>query len=115
MAMHTDLLIGMTRKGTDLVKTNAFIPENLPELYYPLDRARAFAASAGRRSGETPPASLVAFGALLDAYEVFCRAVDGARREPRREVWRPGVRVAARAVRAAAPPVRQGLAAEGRL
>jgi len=113
IAMHTDVLVVMTRKGTDLVKTARFTPENLPELYYPLERARAFAAQAERRSGQDPPLSLRAFETLLAAYGEFCRVVDEARRAPR-GAPRPALREAARAVRQSALAVRRALVAEAR-
>lgn len=115
MAMHTDLLVAMARKGGDLVKADAFTPENLPELHYPLERARDFAARATRRSGEAPPASLGAFGALLDTYEAFYRVADDARRSGRGTAARSALRAAERAVRAAAAVVHKALAAEGRV
>jgi hypothetical protein len=113
-AMHTDLLVAMTRKGTDLVRARRFAPENLPELYYPLERALAFAAGARRRSGEHPPESLVALEALLGRYEAFCHAVDELRRGPRTPAARRTLRDAVREVDAAATTVRRALAAEGR-
>jgi hypothetical protein len=114
IAMHTDVLVAMTRKGTDLVKTARFTPENLPELYYPLERARAFAAQAARRSGQDPPRSLRAFEDLLIVYGEFCRLVDEARRKPPGTAERPALREATRAVRRSAAVVRSALAAEGR-
>jgi hypothetical protein len=112
--MHTQLLLSMTRKGIDLVRTRRFTPENLPELYYPLDRARASTAAARRRSGEDPPASVSALEALLARYEAFCRAVDEMRRGPRTPPTRRALRDAARAVHAAGAAVLRALAAEGR-
>jgi hypothetical protein len=114
MAMHTDLLVAMTRKGTDLVKTVRFTPENLPELHYPLDRARAFAADAARRSGQEPPPSLQAFEKLLAAYGEFCRVVDDVRTARFEGARRQMLREAARSVRQNAAAVRGALTAEGR-
>jgi len=113
-AMHTELLLAMTRKGIDLVRARRFAPENLPELYYPLDRARAFAATARRRSGEDPPPSLPALETLLARYEAFCDAVDEMRRGPRTPPLRRAMRDAAREVDAAAAAVRRALAVEAR-
>jgi len=111
LAMHADLLAAMAAKGTDLVDTDRFTPENLPELHYPLDRARAFAAEAARRSGDDPPASLRAFETLLAAYAAFCGIVDDSRR-----VAGPHLPVheAADRVRTCATDVRRALVAEGR-
>jgi hypothetical protein len=114
MAMHTDVLVAMTRKGTDLLKTARFTPENLPELYYPLDRARSFAADAARRSGEQPPPSLRAFEELLAAYAEFCRVADEARTVRLEGARRRTLREATRSVRRHAAAVRRALAAEGR-
>jgi hypothetical protein len=114
MAMHADVLLAMTRKGTDLVKTGRFTPENLPELHYPLDRARWFAADATRRSGQEPPPSLRAFEELLAAYGEFCRVVDAVRTARLDGVRRRVLREAARSVRRNAAAVHAALAAEGR-
>jgi hypothetical protein len=114
MAMHTDVLLAMTRKGTDLVKTGRFTPENLPELHYPLDRARSFAVDAARRSGQEPPPSLRAFEELLTAYGEFCRVIDVVRTARLEGVRRRMLREAARSVRRDAAAVRGALAAEGR-
>jgi hypothetical protein len=114
VAMHTDLLLGMTRKGVDLVKTHRFTPENLPELHYPLERARAFAARARQRAGDEPPGSLRAFEALLEAYGAFCGVIDEARRVRGGGTQRAALHHAAQAVRQRAVAVRQALAAEGR-
>jgi hypothetical protein len=112
LAMHTDLLLGMTRKGVDLVKTRRFTPENLPELHYPLERARAFAARARQRTGADPPGSLSAFEGLLEAYGAFCGVIDEARRDGGAQL--AALHHAAQAVRERAAAVRQALAAEGR-
>jgi hypothetical protein len=114
LAMHTDLLLAMTRKGADLVEARRFAPENLPELHYPLERARAFAARAHRESGADPPASLEVFDALLVAYEGFCQVADDLRRPGR---WGPGdptLRQGVANVQLAGEHVRQALVAEGR-
>jgi hypothetical protein len=66
LGMHTDLLLAMTRKGVDLVKSDRFAPENSPELHYPLERAQAYAARARWKSGDDPPGSLRAFDSLLE-------------------------------------------------
>lgn len=113
-AMHVDLLLAMTRKGADLVKARRFTPENLPELHYPLDRARGFAAAARRRSGVDPPPSLPAFETMLDRYASFVAVVDDARQPARSRTARPALRRAAREVRDAAEAVRRALATEGR-
>jgi hypothetical protein len=111
--MHTDLIVAMTRKGTDLVRTHRFTPENLPELSYPLERARAYAARAERQGGANPPGSLGAFVALLAAYERFYGVVDGLRGG-----WggtsHAALRDAVREVRRRAAAVERALATEGR-
>ena len=112
LAMHTDLLVAMAGKGTDLVDADRFTPENLPELHYPLDRARAFAAQAVRKSGDEPPASLRAFEALLAAYAGFCDAADRARQDAGTE--HKAVHAAVASVRQRAAEVHRALAAEGR-
>jgi hypothetical protein len=114
LAMHTDLLLAMTGKGVDLVEADRFTPENLPELYYPLERARAFAARAERRSGDDPPGSLRAFAALLEAYGAFCQVADDARRTRDGGAPRAALHEAAHAVRQRAAAVEQALVAEGR-
>jgi hypothetical protein len=112
LAMHTDLLVAMAQKGTDLVDTDRFTPENLPELHYPLDRARAFAADAARRSGDDPPGSLRAFQVLLAAYGEFCDAAERARQEA--GTPHAAVHEATDRVRQRAAEVHQALASEGR-
>ena len=112
LAMHADLLVAMAQKGTDLVDTDRFTPENLPELHYPLDRARAFAADAARRSGDDPPGSLRAFQALLAAYGEFCDAADRARHET--GTPHAAVHEATDRVRQRAAEVHEALASEGR-
>lgn len=110
--MHADLLVDMAAKGTDLVDANRSTPDTLPELLYPLDRARSFAAEAARRSGDHPPESLRAFEALLAAYAELCGLAD----ESRRAAGTPptGVQETMARVRDRAADVHRALAAEGR-
>src|SRR3990172_12669864 len=54
-ATHTDVLVGIARKGADLVGGGRLTAESMPELTYPLERAVAFANRAAARSGDQPP------------------------------------------------------------
>jgi hypothetical protein len=112
LAMHADLLVEMAEKGTDLVDADRFTPESLPELLYPLDRARSFAAEAARRSGDRPPESLRAFEVLLAAYGELCGLADESRRETGRS--QTALHDALARVRERAADVHRALAAEGR-
>ena len=114
MDMHTDLLLSMTHKGADLVRGHRFAPENLPELLYPLDRAREFAARAHRHGAADPPASLGAFDALLAAYAEFCRIADDLRHAGGDVPDGSRLSGAVDGVEGAAGAVRRALAAEGR-
>ena len=109
---HTDLLVAMAHKGSDLVASGRFGAENMPELTYPLERADAFAHSARARSGDTPPASLVAFEGLLARYRTFVDVLDQTRRADRGEAARAALAPPLAAVEAAAATVRTALASE---
>jgi hypothetical protein len=113
MHVHADVLRSMARKGADLVRAGRFEPGSLPELLYPLDRARAFAARARARSAADPPPSLGAFDALLDAYAALCTVLDEQRRFG---TAGDEVRVATALARVegAAAAVERALATEGR-
>jgi hypothetical protein len=82
MRTHTELLVAFARKGRDLVATGRCTAESRPELTYPLERANAFGADATRRASP-PPASLVAFEALLARYRTFVELLDDTRRTKR--------------------------------
>ncbi|HWP67256.1 MAG TPA: hypothetical protein VNO26_15265 [Candidatus Limnocylindria bacterium] len=111
--MHAELLAAMAGKGADLVAAHRFTPETLAELHYPLDRARAYASEAARRSGADRPPSLTAFERLLEAYGEFCAVADEARRAP--AAGAEAVRAAAERVRERAAETHRALVAEGRL
>lgn len=81
MRTHAELMVSFARKARDLVATGRFTAESLPELTYPLERANAFAADARRRA-DPPPASLIAFDALVGRYRAVVDRVDRARRDP---------------------------------
>jgi hypothetical protein len=83
LRIHGEVLVSTARKARDLVATGRFTAESVPELTYPLARAEAFAAESHRRSGATPPASLVAFEELLARYRAFVELVDETRRRER--------------------------------
>jgi len=81
VAMHTDLLVAIGRKGVDLAVAGRLTAADLAELLYPLSRGRAFAEKARRRLGdEPPPPGLVPFEALLGDYATLCDLVDRERR-----------------------------------
>jgi hypothetical protein len=81
MAVHADVLVGVARKASDLLRAGRFDAENLAEVRYPYDRARAFAAEAHARLGSDPaPPSLVAFDGLLAAYDDYLERVERMRR-----------------------------------
>ena len=115
VATHTEVLLGIARKGADLVGGGRLTAESMPELTYPLERAAAFAAKARSRAGDAPPASLVALETLIARYRDFVDALDRARRdhEPRDARDRLGAPLAA--VEAAGEGVREALRSEGRL
>ena len=114
MAAHTDVLVGIARKGADLVGSGRFTAESMPELTYPLERASAFAEHVARRSGEARPASLQAFELLVARYREFVAALDRARREQAPEEARRALAAPLAAVEAAGEQVREALHAEGR-
>jgi hypothetical protein len=78
---HVALLTAVARKGVDLVGSGRLTAESMPELTYPLERARAFAERESRRQGGSPPPSLLAFQSLVARYRDFVDALDRLRRE----------------------------------
>ena len=113
-ATHTDVLVGIARKGADLVGGGRLTAESMPELTYPLERAVAFAASAAGR-GDERPESLRAFETLIARYREFVDALDRARREHEPNDARRALAAPLAAVEAAGERVREALRAEGRL
>jgi hypothetical protein len=79
---HAELLADMAQKGRDLVVLGRFTAETLPELTYPLERARAFEQDALRRAGSPAPASLAPFSRLVRSYQGFVQTLDDLRRQP---------------------------------
>jgi hypothetical protein len=112
-ATHTDVLVGIARKGVDLATVGRLTAETMPELTYPLERAEAFAQAAAARATPPPP-SLTAFETLVARYRELVDAIDRARRD---HSVPPGEQLAQplAAVEAAAETVRAALHAEGRL
>lgn len=104
----------MARKGVDLVASGRLTAESMPELTYPLERAQAFAADAHARSHGAPPASLVAFDALVGRYREFVDALDRVRRTTSGDAARGALAEPVGRVEAAAEAVRSALVAEGR-
>jgi len=111
-ATHTDVLLGMARKGADLVAGGRLSAESMPELTYPLERALAFANRAAARSGETRPESLVAFEALVARYREFVGTLDRVRREQPAAEARAALAAPLAAVEAAGERVREALRVE---
>jgi hypothetical protein len=109
---HTDVLVGIARKGADLVGGGRLTAESMPELTYPLERAVAFAQKARARAGSTPPGSLVAFETLIARYREFVDALDRARREHEPRDARATLAAPLAAVEAAAESVREALGVE---
>ena len=114
-ATHTDVLVGIARKGADLVGNGRLTAESLPELTYPLERAVAFAQAVKAKSGESPPGSLVAFEVLIARYRELVDALDRARREHEPSDARRVLVVPLAAVEVAGERVREALRTEGRL
>ena len=114
VATHTEVLLGIARKGADLVGSGRLTAESMPELTYPLERAVAFAEKARARAGTAPPASLVAFEALIARYREFVDALDRARREHEPSAARTTLAPPLGAVEAAGQRVREALDAERR-
>ena len=114
-ATHVDVLLGTARKGVDLVVNGRFTAESMPELTYPLERARAFAEGAHARAGATPPESLTAFDALLGRYQALVDALDRVRRAERPDAARHALEPALAAVEAAGTAVQASLRREGRI
>jgi len=108
-ATHVDVLLGMARKGVDLVANGRFTAESMPELTYPLERARAFAEGAHARAGPTPPESLTAFDALLGRYRSLVDALDRVRRAERPDAARHALEAPLAAVEAAGTTVQASL------
>ena len=114
-ATHVDVLLGMAGKGVDLVANGRFTAESMPELTYPLERARAFAEGAHARAGATPPESLTAFDALLGRYQALVDALDRVRRAERPDAARHALEAPLAAVEAAGTAVQASLRREGRI
>jgi hypothetical protein len=112
MATHVDVLVGIARKGADLVESGRFTAESMPELTYPLERAQGFVATAHAR-GTTPP-SLAAFEVLLARYRAFVDTLDRVRRDSPADARAALVEPLA-AVEQEAGHVREALRAEGRI
>jgi hypothetical protein len=115
MSTHTDVLVGIARKGVDLVASGRFTAESMPELTYPLERAQAFAAKAHARVRGAAPASLGEFDALIARYRAFLDALDRVRRTTPPESARAALAEPLAAVEEAAERVREALRAEGRI
>lgn len=114
-ATHADVLVGIARKGADLVGAGRLTAESMPELTYPLERAVAYADRVSARSGKPRPESLVAFEALIARYREFVDALDRVRREHEPDAARRALAGPLAAVEEAAEGVREALGAEGRL
>jgi hypothetical protein len=112
-ATHVDVLLGIARKGADLVGNGRLTAESMPELTYPLERAVAFADRAARGSGEARPQSLREFQTLITRYREFVDALDRARREQAPEEARRALAEPLAAVERAGAQVRAALRAEG--
>jgi hypothetical protein len=115
MAAHADVLVGIARKGADLVGSGRLTAESMPELTYPLERAVAFADRADARSAGSPPASLVAFRALIARYREFVDMLDRVRRSHDADAAREALAAPLATVEAAAAEVRRALEREKRL
>jgi hypothetical protein len=113
VATHTDVLVGIARKGADLVGSGRLTAESMPELTYPLERAVAFADRAGARSGDAPPPSLLAFRGLIVCYREFVDALDRVRRSHGASEARAELAPPLAAVEEAAAAVHRALDAEG--
>jgi hypothetical protein len=114
MATHVDVLVGVARKGVDLVAARRFTPESMPELTYPLERAEAFARRAEARDGG-PPASLAAFRELIARYRELVDRIDRVRRDTSGGDARSALAEPLARVEAAGDAVRAALRAEGRI
>ena len=114
-ATHADVLVGIARKGADLVGNGRLTAESMPELTYPFERAAAFAETARAAGGEGPPESLLALEALIARYREFVDALDQARRAYEPGDARTALAAPLAAVEAAGARVRAALEAEGRL
>jgi hypothetical protein len=113
-AIHVDVLVGVARKGVDLMASGRLTAESMPELTYPLERAQAFARTARSRSRDTPPPSLLAFEQLTVRYRQFLDTLDRLRRDTRGEQARVALGPSLAEVEAAAGAVRSALESEGR-
>jgi len=111
---HTEVLVGIARKGADLVGSGRLTAESMPELTYPLERAVAFAEKARARAGAAPPPSLVAFEALIARYREFVDALDRARREHEPSAARTTLAAPLAEVESAGRRVREAVDAERR-
>jgi hypothetical protein len=115
MATHADVLVGIARKGADLVGSGRMTAESMPELTYPLERAVAFADRAESWAGSSPPPSLAAFRTLVARYRGFVDALDRVRRSHGADDARAALGDPLAAVEAAAADVHRALVAEGRM
>jgi hypothetical protein len=113
-ATHAELLAAIARKGYDLVAAGRLTAESMPELTYPLERAQAFVADAGRRAGSARPPSLGALETLVERYRRFIDVLDRVRRA-RTTAGRRELAARLREVRAAARQTRAALRAEHRI
>jgi len=112
VATHADLLVAMAQKGADLVAAGRLTAENLPELIYPLERARAFARSVHVRAGDVVPPSLVALEELIGRYRAFVDELDRVRRTARGDAARAALVMPLDAVVGAGERVREALTRE---
>ena len=110
--VHAQVLLAEARKGRDLVVHGRLTAETMPELTYPLERARAFASSARTRG--TPPAWLPAFDDLIARYRAFVDALDRVRRTHRGRAARAALAAPLGEVKAGARAVRAVVRAERR-
>jgi len=115
VATHVEVLLGMARKGVDLVANGRLTAESMPELTYPLERAQAFAETARARAAGRPPGSLLAFEALLVRYRSFLDALDRVRRQQSGAAAGRTLQAPLAAVEAAGEAVRASLRSEGRI
>jgi len=114
-ATHVDVLVGMARKGVDLVANGRFTAESMPELTYPLERASAFAEDAHARAGDAAPESLAAFDLLLARYRTLLDTLDRVRRTSTPDGAREALEAPLAAVEEAGTAMRASLRREGRL
>jgi len=114
-ATHVEVLLGMARKGVDLVTNGRLTPESMPELTYPLERAQAFAEAARVHAGGGLPDSLPAFEVLLVRYRTFLDTLDRVRRDESPAAAGRILEAPLADVERAGEAVRAALRAEGRI